>query len=167
MSIVNDYIIPYVFKTNEMPMRFKELLSTNLIFQNGMNVEHSLHGFRMRLGRTYLVFFILWFLILAPVSILLHAILAKIDCHALILSTVLLTGAFFISFSLFKEFLIERKVELMIKRAWKRHLALFDYETQAKDLAEFYAQAIEEEIPIGSLQQFIFDKLSKKASSKA
>lgn len=164
MSFVNTFIIPYVFKVNPMPLRFKELLATNMIFQNGMNVEQSLQGIRLRLGRTYLVFFVLWLLFLTPLSLLLHHILAKIDCHALILSSMILTGAFFITFSLFKEFLIERKVELMIRRAWKRHLALFDYHTQARDLADYYAQAIEEEISIGNLQQFIFDKLSAKSS---
>ncbi len=160
-SFIDRKIIPYVFKISPNPLRFKELLSANKVYHDGMNIENNMHGFKLRLGRTYLVFFLLWFMILMPVTVALHSVLAKIDCHAMILMTVLLTGAFFISFSMFKEFLIDRVALMMIKKSWGRHFRLFDFEEQAKSVADYYGEAVEKEIPIGELQRFIFDKLSQ------
>jgi hypothetical protein len=141
-------------------LRFKELLVANRAYVEGMNLENSIHGFKMRLGRTYFIFFLLWFLILLPVSAILHSALAEINTHILIIMTALLTGAFFISFSMFREYLIERIVLKIIKKAWERHLGLFEFKEYSKDVANYYGQAVEEEIGIGDLQRFIFDKLS-------
>lgn len=161
MNVLLDrYILPYVFKVTPTPLRFKELLVANRVYQEGMNLENTVHGFKMRLGRTYFVFFITWLLMLIPISALLHSFLAEMDTHVLILLTALLTGAFFITFSMFREFLIDRVALKIIQKSWKRHLSLFDFEHYAKEVASFYGQAVEEEIAIGDLQRFIFDKLS-------
>ena len=159
-AFLDRYILPYVFKVTPTPLRFKELLVANRVYQEGMNLENSIHGFKMRLGRTYFVFFITWLLMLIPISALLHSFLAEMDTHVLILLTALLTGAFFITFSMFREFLIDRVALKIIQKSWKRHLALFDFAQYAKEVASFYGEAVEEEITIGDLQRFIFDKLS-------
>ena len=159
-GLIERYILPYVFKVTPTPLRFKELLVANRVYQEGMNLENSIHGFKMRLGRTYFIFFLLWFLILLPVSAILHSALAEINTHILIIMTALLTGAFFISFSMFREYLIDRISLQIITKAWERHLGLFDFDEYSKDVATFYGQAVEEEIGIGDLQRFIFDKLS-------
>lgn len=159
-GLIDRYIIPYVFKVTPTPLRFKELLVANRVYQEGMNLENSIHGFKMRLGRTYFVFFMSWLLMLIPVSALLHSFLAAMDTHVLIILTALLTGAFFITFSMFREFLIDKVALQIIQKAWERHLALFDFEQYTKDVATYYGEAVEEEITIGDLQRFIFDKLS-------
>lgn len=159
-AFIDRYILPYVFKVTPSPLRFKELLVANRVYQEGMNLENSIHGFKMRLGRTYFVFFITWLLMLIPISALLHSFLAEMDTHVLIILTALLTGAFFITFSMFREFLIDRMALKIIKKAWKRHLALFDFSEYAKEVASFYGEAVEKEIAIGDLQRFIFDRLS-------
>lgn len=159
-TLLDRYVLPYVFKVTPTPLRFKELLVANRVYQEGMNLENSIHGFKMRLGRTYFVFFVTWLLMLIPVSALLHSFLAEMDTHVLILLTALLTGAFFITFSMFREFLIDRVALKIIKKSWKRHLSLFDFDDHAKEVASFYGEAVEKEIGIGDLQRFIFDKLS-------
>ena len=142
-------------------MRFKEFLAANKVYHDGMNIENNIHGFRLRLGRTYLVFISLWMVLLVLITAIFHSILAKIDCHALIIMTALITGGFFITFTMFKEYLIDRMAQQVIRKAWGRHLGLFDYDQKAKEVAHFYGEAVEKEIPIGDLQRFIFDKLSQ------
>ena len=158
--LVDRYILPYVFKVTPTPLRFKELLVANRVFQEGMNFENSIHGFKMRLGRTYFVFFLSWLLMLIPVSALLHSFLAEMNTHVLIILTALLTGAFFITFSMFREYLIDKMALKIIEKAWERHLALFEFSQYAKKVATFYGEAVEDEIAIGDLQRFIFDKLA-------
>ena len=160
MSFINNRIVPYVFKVSQVPMRFKELLKANKVYHDGMNIENNIHGFRMRLGRAYLVFLSLWLVALVVVTIVFHGLLAKVNCHALIIMTAVITGGFFITFSMFKESLIDRMAQQFIRKSWNRHLGLFDYDEKSKDVAHFYGEALEKEIPIGDLQRFIFDKLS-------
>jgi len=159
-ELFNKYILPFVFKVSPASLRFKELLQANRVFQEGMNVENSINGFKMRLGKTYILFFILWFLVLVPVSAVLHTGLAEMDGHLLIILTALLTGSYFITFSVFREFLIEKMALKVIKKAWGRHLPLFPFDEYAENVALYYGEAIEEEIAIGDLQRFIFDKLA-------
>ena len=161
MKLIDNVIIPYVFNISEIPMRFKELLNANKVFHEGMNLENNVHGFRLRLGRTYLVFFMMWSVVFVALSWILHFILVKIDFHVLIILTAIVTGLFFVGFSMFREFLIERAVKKLIEKAWKRHFALFDFKEQSKNVAQFYGEALEQEIPIGDLQRFIFDKLAQ------
>lgn len=158
--LLDLYILPFVFKVTPTPLRFKELLVANRVYEEGMNLENNIHGFKMRLGRTYFIFFILWLLLLIPISALLHSLLAKMDTHVLIILTALLTGAFFITFSMFREFLIDRIALKIIQKSWERHLAMFDFSEYSKSVATIYGEAVEEEVAIGDLQRFIFDKLS-------
>jgi hypothetical protein len=159
-SFFDRRILSYVFKISPTPLRFKELLAANRVFEEGMNIENSISGFKLRLGRTYILFFVIWLLALIPVSIVLHGLLAKMDAHLLIILTALLTGSYFISFSVFREYLIEKMASKIIRKSWDRHLPLFSFDDNAKDVAVYYGEAIEEEIAIGDLQRFIFDKLA-------
>ncbi len=157
---IDKFILPFIFNVTTGTLRFKELLVANRVYVEGMNLENTIHGFKMRLGRTYFVFFFLWLIFLVIVTAIFHSILAKINTHILIIMTALLTGAFFISFSMFREYLIDRIALKIITKAWERHLGLFDFNEYSKDVASYYGQAVEEEIAIGDLQRFIFDKLS-------
>ena len=163
-SFIDRRILPYVFKITPSPLRFKELLVANRVYEEGMNLENTIHGFKMRLGRTYFVFFLLWLGFLLPVSALLHSLLIDMDTHVLIILTALLTGAYFITFSIFRENLIDRVALGIIKKAWERHLSLFDFALYSEDVASFYGEAVEEEVAIGDLQRYIFDKLASKQS---
>ena len=152
-------IIPYIFTLNDSPMLLKDLLKTNKMYQEGLKLEGNIPGFRMSTGKSYIVFIGLWHLFLIPSSIIFHALLAKIDCHLLIIMAVLFTSMFFATYALFKEYLIDHVAIKILRDAWSNHFPHFDYDLHAKEVAKIYAEAIEKEIPHKSLQLYIIDRL--------
>jgi len=158
-SLVHTKIIPFVFKISEQPMLFKELMHANKIYNDGMNLEYNMKGFRIRLGRIYFVYFALVLLISIPLSFIFHTQLAKIDCHALIISSIVFTILLFSSFSLFKSWLIEQVSSQLILKAWKNHFPHFDYAKNSQKVSTIYAQAIESGIQNKDLQRHIITKM--------
>ncbi|WP_310439921.1 hypothetical protein [Sulfuricurvum sp.] len=158
-SFTNDKIIPYTFSLSDGPMLFRDLLKTNKMYQEGLKLEGKIPGFRLSIGRSYLVFIALWHLILLPASALFHTVLAKIDCHLLILMAILFTGMFFATYAIFKEYLIDTVALKIIKSAWVNHFPHFDYDLHAKEVAKIYSEALEKEIPHKNMQLYILDKL--------
>jgi hypothetical protein len=158
-KFTDEKIIPYAFSLSEEPMLFRDLLKTNKMYQDGLKLEGKIPGFRLSIGRSYLVFIALWHLILLPASALFHTVLAKIDCHLLILMAVLFTGMFFATYAIFKEYLIDTVALKIIKNGWENHFPHFDYALHAKEVAKIYSEAMEKEVPHKNLQLYILDKL--------
>ena len=158
-SFMHNKIIPFVFKISEQPMLFKELMHANKIYNDGMNLEYNMKGFRTRLGRIYFVYFAIVFFITVPLSIIFHTQLAKIDCHALIISSIVFTIALFLSFTLFKSWLIEEVSKKLIQEAWKNHFPHFDYAKNCLKVSKIYAEALEVGIKNKDLQHHIITKM--------
>lgn len=161
-TLTDDKIIPYVFTLSDGPMLFRDLLKTNKMYQEGLKLEGKIPGFRLSIGRSYLVFIALWHLILLPASALFHTVLAKIDCHLLILMAILFTGMFFATYAIFKEYLIDTVALRIIRTAWENHFPHFDYDLHAKEVANIYSEALEKEIPHKNMQLYILDRLVEK-----
>jgi hypothetical protein len=155
----DEKIIPYTFALSDDPILFRDLLKTNKMYQEGLKLEGKIPGFRLSIGRSYLVFIALWHLILLPASALFHTVLAKIDCHLLILMAILFTGMFFATYAIFKEYLIDTVALRIIKNGWENHFPHFDYDLHAKELGKIYSEALEKEIPHKNLQLYILDRL--------
>lgn len=158
-SLLLSRVLPFTFKISEQPMLFKELLHANKIYNDGMNLEYNMKGFRVRLGRIYLVFFAIWLFLITPPSLVFHTLLAKIDCHALILSSIVFTVLFFSTFALFKAWLIERISKQNIIEAWKNHFPHFDYNKNTQKVSKIYSQALESGIANKDLQHYIITKM--------
>lgn len=158
-SLTDEKIIPYVFSLSDGPMLFRDLLKTNKMYQEGLKLEGKIPGFRLSIGRSYLVFIAIWHLILLPSSAIFHKVLAKIDCHLLILMAILFTGMFFATYAIFKEYLIDTVALKIIKSAWENHFPHFDYDLHAKEVAKIYSEALEKEIPHKNMQLYILDRL--------
>lgn len=156
---MDEKIIPYVFTLSDAPMLFRDLLQTNKMYQDGLKLEGKIPGFRMSIGRSYIVFIVLWHLILLPSSAIFHTALAKIDCHLLIIMAILFTGMFFASYAIFKEYLIDSVALKIIKKGWVNHFPHFDYNLHAKEVAKIYSEALDKEIPHKNLQLYILDRL--------
>ncbi|MDD2838221.1 MAG: hypothetical protein AB7U44_03490 [Sulfuricurvum sp.] len=154
-----EKIIPYTFTLNDEPMLFRDMLKTNKMYQDGLKLEGNIPGFRMSIGRSYLVFIGLWHIIILPVSIAFHPLLAKIDCHLLILMAILFTGMFFATYAMFKEYLIDKVALRIIQNAWENHFPHFDYTLHAKEVAKIYSEALEKEVPHKNMQLYILDRL--------
>ena len=160
-DVIEKRLLPFIFKTSDQPMLFGELLQANKTYQEGMSLEGTIPGFRMILGRAYLVYLLFWHLIIAIPIGLFHHELRAIDCHMLILVAVLFTGLFFSLFSLFSEWLHEKMALLVIKKAWKNHFPHFAYEQHATEVATIYNEALEHEIHHKDMRLYILDKLVK------
>jgi hypothetical protein len=160
-TIIEQRLLPYIFKTSEQPMLFSELLQANKTYQEGMSLEGTIPGFRMVLGHAYLVYLASWHLIIAVPIALFHHELRAIDCHLLILIAVFFTGLFFSMFSVFSERMHEKMAVQVIKKAWKNHFPHFSYAQHAAEVARIYNEALEEEVHHKDMRLYIFDKLVK------
>jgi len=154
-KFIRSTINPFVFKISEQPMRFQELMNANKIYNDGMNLEYNMTGFRVRLARVYLVFIILTLIIVTPPSIVFHSLLAKIDCHALIILSIVITVLLFSTFALFKSWLIEQVSKQLINEGWKNHFPHFDYQKNSQKVSHIYAEALENGIKSKDLQRYI------------
>ncbi len=156
---LNDKIVPYVFTLSDAPMLFREVLRINKMYQDGLKLEGNVPGFRFSVGRSYLIFTLLWHAVMLPIAIIFHQILVKVDCHLLIIMAVLFTGMFFALYAIFKEYLIDTVAHIILIRGWENHFPYFDYYAHAKEVAHIYADALDKEIPHKELQLYIFEKL--------
>jgi len=157
--IVDETIIPYVFTLSDSPMLLRDLLRTNKMYQDGLKLEGNIPGFRFSVGKSYIVFIVLWHIVMLPPAALFHAKLVKIDCHLLIIMAVLFTGMFFAMYAIYKESLIDQVAHRILKQGWENHFPHFDYTLHANDVAKIYSEALEKEIPHKEMQLYILEKL--------
>ncbi len=158
-KFVDEKIIPYVCTCSKHPMRFVELLKSNKAYIDGLDPSVTIPGFRLSTIRLYIVYFILWNVIIIPVSLIFHTFLAKLDCHLSIVLAIIFTLIFFGTFQIFKEWLIHRVAEKIIKKAWQNHLPHFNYEKYRYKVAEIYGEAIDKEIPKYEIERYIIDRM--------
>lgn len=84
-------------------MLLKDLLDANRQHNEGMHVNPSKLGFRLRLARAYQVYILIALIILTPISAVTHKMLAHIDSHVSILGAMGMTAIVFIGFNFFKQ----------------------------------------------------------------
>ena len=159
LDFVDNIIVPYVFTKNDEPLLFRELLKSNKMYDDGLNLEGKIPGTRIRIGRNILVFLIIWNIALFPVSIIFHKLLAKIDCHILIITSVIFTGLFFATYSIFKAWMIDRVALKTIKEAWHNHYPHFAYTKHHKQVARLYGKALDKDLPNKEIQLYILDHM--------
>lgn len=159
VNFASRYIVPYVFRFSDQPMLFIELLQANKNFDDGVDLEKNIQGFRVRLGRMYIVFGALWNIFVFTVSGIIHFLLVHIDCHILILLSIVLTIIFFAAFAIFKATLIELVSKRLIQKAWKNHFPHFAYADYHLKVTQAYSEALEHDIPKKELQLFIINKI--------
>ncbi len=161
-KIVDKKLLPFVFTVSNNPILFQDLLDANRQIKDNLIPNSATLGYKVNTKNMFIAFLILVhiFFIFPGVGIL-HEILAKMDCHLSIISAIVFTGLFFVSYSIFKEYLIERISLKRIKEAWSLHFPLFDYETYSSKVAEIYNEAIKKKVPRGELEFFVMSKLSE------
>lgn len=158
-TIMQEKIIPYIFTLSDSPMLLRDLLHTNKMYQDGLKLEGNVPGFRLSIGKSYIVFIILWHAIIILPAILFHTKLEKFDCHLLMIMAILFTGMFFATYAIFKEYLIDTVALKIVKKGWENHFPHFDYDRHAKEVAMIYGDALEKEIPHKNMQLYILEKL--------
>ncbi len=155
-----NIIISYIYVISHQPVKLQELLSANQSFLDGMHLDGKKLGFRLKLGRAYIVFLVLINFFTLPLALATHEIFKLADCHISIVITIFVTGIIFASFGLFKDWLSDEVAKKRIMMMWKLHFPLFSYDEYSTQVNEIYTKSIEENIAKKDLERYILDKLS-------
>jgi hypothetical protein len=160
-DFLNEKILPFMFAISNKPVSFAELLEANKQVADSIIPNSTILGFRMKAGKSYLVFLLLSHFVIIPVILILHNLFKYADCHLSILLAILFTGLFFISFTLFKEYIIDKMSLRQLKIAWRIHFPFFEFENYHRVVASIYLDAINKKISKSQLEFFVFEELSK------
>ncbi|MEA3498497.1 MAG: hypothetical protein U9R16_05495 [Campylobacterota bacterium] len=153
-------IISYIYKVSKQPVKLSQLLEANILFNEGMKLDGTKLGFRLKLGRAYMVFLLLAHLIIIPIAFVTHNLFQILDCHASIVLAVFFTALLFGIFSFFKEWTRDCVTKQRIKNMWTLHFPHFPYDEYNQEVSEIYQLALDDEIKHSDLERFILDKLS-------
>ena len=162
LNNMKSKILDYIFIISKQPVLLKDLLEANDLYTEKMRVDNSKLGFRFNIARAYIIFGIIAFVIVFPLSVIGHTFLVKIDSHASIIGSIVLTALLFISFNIFREKLIDLMTIERIKDAWKNHFPYFLYDEYHERVAKLYEKSQKDEIPKKELEVYILDDLSKE-----
>ena len=154
-------VLDYVYTTSKQPILLKDMLVASVQFSNGMEVDSSRLGFRLRLTRAYIVYIALVLAVVIPISLLTHKLLANIDSHISIVGGMIITASIFMGFNYFMDLLKNTMTKETIKKAWSLHFPFFAYEEYSKDINQFFENAMKEEISKRDLQKYILDRLAQ------
>ncbi len=154
-------ILKFVFKTSTQPIRFKDLLVANAYHNEGMHVDPEKLGFRMKIKNAYIVYTIVSMVVLLPLLAITHTLFEKLDFHASIIATVLITSAFFIGFQYFHACIKDKMAKQRIQDAWKIHFPYFSYEKYSKKVEDIFNEAMKKEIKKNDLQSYVMSRLAE------
>ena len=153
-------IISYIYNISKQPVKLNQLLNANMLFNEGMKLDGTKLGFRLKLGRAYMVFLMLAHLIIVPIALLTHNLFRILDCHASIVLAVFFTALLFGIFSFFKEWTRDCVTKQRIKQMWSLHFPHFPYDEYNKEVSDIYEESLDQEVKQSDLERFILDKLS-------
>ena len=155
-------IIDYIYNVSKQPVKLDKLLEANALFNEGMKLDGTKLGFRIKLGKAYIVFLALAHIIIIPVAYIAHEIFKSVDCHASIVLAVFFTALLFGIFNFFKEWTRDCVTRQRIKRMWSLHFPHFPFEEFSKDVAEIYEEALKDDVKHSDMERYILEKLSEK-----
>ncbi|WP_456323694.1 hypothetical protein [Hydrogenimonas sp.] len=159
-KLIDDKLLPFLFTHPRHPMRFNELMRANKLLVDNMPIEGQIPGLKLRLARAYLFMIVLWNIVLLPLALVFHKLLAKIGCHVAIVLAVVFTLLFFGILQIFKQWATEKMAEKMVREAWKIHFPYYDYDTYHVKVAKFYDDATERGVTGANLEMYIMNALS-------
>jgi len=161
IQTLKKLIISYVYIISNQPVKLQELLMANQLIIEGIHLDGDKLGFRLRLGRAYLVFLAIINLILLPISLGGHVIFQMADCHLSIFIAIFVTGIIFASFGIFRDWLTEEVARTRIKKMWSLHFPLFRYEEYSGEINQIFMKSVDENIQKQDLERYILENLSK------
>ncbi|RXJ97666.1 hypothetical protein CRU98_12680 [Arcobacter sp. CECT 8986] len=159
-SSFKQKIIDYVFTVSKQPILLKDLLIANSQYNEKLHVDPVRLGFRLKVGRAYLVYILFVILFLIPFTAITHRLFANLDPHVSILVAMLLTAVIFIFFNFFRVWLVDEVALSQIKKGWQVHFPFFPYKEYSKKIDKIYEKANKLELPKKELEKYILDNLS-------
>ncbi len=158
-----DKVLKYVFHISKQPVLLKDLLVANNQFNERLQVDNIKLGYRLKIGRAYLVYICLVSILAVPLAFISHKIFANIDSHASIIAAVFFTAVIFIWFNFFRIYLKDKMAEKRIRGSWKNHFIYFSYDEYRYKIEEIFHKAMKAEIQKKDLQKYILDNLLEEA----
>ena len=153
-------LINYIYKISKQPVKLDKLLEANLLHKEGMKLDGTKLGFRLRVARAYLVFLGLAHVIIVPMAYASHKLFRVLDCHASIIIAIFFTALLFGLFSFFKDWTTDCVAKQRIKNMWHLHFPHFPYEEFSDEVARIYEKAKDEEVKHSDMERYILDNLS-------
>lgn len=161
-KFISQKLLPFVFVVSKNPILFHDLLEANRQIKDNITPNAAALGYKIDTKNMFIAFLLLaHILFILPAVAIVHELFVKMDCHLSIIFAIVFTGLFFVSYSLFKEYLIGLISQERIKEGWKLHFPAFDYESYSKKVADIYNDAIKKKVPRGELEYFVMSNLSK------
>lgn len=157
---LKDILVDYVYKVSKQPVTFKDLISANALYNEGMHVDPAKLNFRMDITKAYIAYGLLSLVVLLPLIGLTHTFFANIDFHISIIGTIFATSSVFVGFYFFKHCIRDRITLRLIKRAWEVHFPFFPYDKYHEKVEEIYNESIKQEVSKKDLERFIMDNLA-------
>ncbi len=156
---LKNKILDYVYILSKQPLLLKDLLDANRQYNEGMHVDSSKLGFRLKLRRAYFVYIAIVICILVPIATILHKLLADLDSHISILGSMIITALIFMGFNFFISRLRDEITSRQIKKSWRLRFPYFSYDEYRYKVEEIYQKALKEEISKKDLEKYILDNL--------
>lgn len=160
-DFLNNKLLPFMFVISNKPVSFAELLEANKQISDGIVPNSSILGFRIKTGKSYLIFILLSHFVIIPAIFVLHTYFALVDCHISILLAILFTALFFASFTIFNEYILDKMSLRQLKNAWELHFPFFKFDDYHKIVASIYLDAVKKKISKSQLEFFVIEELSK------
>jgi hypothetical protein len=158
LSQLFDRVIDLTFSLPRYPMRFGELMEANRVYHDNLDIK-QIPGIKYSRLRLYLIYFVIWNILILPLALLFHGILARLDCHIAIVLAILFTLLFFGTYKLFEERLKEIVALRLIKQSWANYLPHFPYEKYGEEVHQLYKEALERDIPKRKIEQFVISSI--------
>ncbi len=163
MKKFTQFSLNFLFKISDQPVLLRDLLEANALFNEAMLVDPAKLNYKFKTLNSYVYYGILCSIVLLPLLVLTHYFFTLLDFHISIISAVLVTACVFVGFDLFKIYTRKIISKMLIKRAWDNHFPCFAYEKYSKIAEEIYKQALKDEIPKSSLEQYVLEKIVEKS----
>lgn len=156
---IKDKIIDFVCTISNQPVRYKDLLLANALFNEGMLVDPAKLNFRISIRKTYIVYAVICFCLIAPMVLISHFVFINIDTHVPILGVIIVTSAVFIGYNYFRYWIRKTVTARLVKKSWSIHFPYFAYEKYSKEVEKLYNEIIKKELPRKDWEQYILDGL--------
>ncbi len=154
-----DKILNYCFNMSKQPVLLKDLLIANRQFNEKLQVDNVKLGYRLKIGRAYLVYIVLVSIAAIPIAIITHKAFASVDTHASIIASILFTAIIFICFNFFRIYLKDQMAQKVIRAAWKNHFPYFAYDEYKIKVEKIFESAMKAEVPRKDLEKYLLDNL--------
>lgn len=156
---IEEKVLNYIYNTSDHPVIFRDLLSANSLYNEGMYVDPGKLGFRLNIANAYIVYAMLCAIILIPLFTVWHFLFTDLNLHISLIGVIAATSMVFIGFNFFRAYMRDKMTLKLIKKAWRVHFPYFAYDKYSKKIEKIYNDSLKDEVSKKDLQQYVMEKV--------